>query len=161
MIFFISVSAQAIASLVGVPVTALAIMLGSSQELVMSCTLSDGGAGQPYVWYWTPSPRSCVLRIAAQHGVVLELLVGGQVEGVARHDVLVVLLPFAEQVADPLLGRVDVLAELPDPDVPRRVGLVAPVRAAEAPVVIDAVGGDQLALLGHDVGADRIVDPAR
>ena len=27
-------------------------------------------------------------------------------------------------------------------------------------MVIDAVGGDQLALLGHDVGADRIVDPA-
>src|SRR5204862_6767507 len=24
----------------------------------MSCTLSDGGAGQPYVWYSTPSPFS-------------------------------------------------------------------------------------------------------
>ena len=45
-------------SLVDVPVTALAIMLGSSHELVMSWTLSDGGAGQPYVWYCTPSPRS-------------------------------------------------------------------------------------------------------
>src|SRR6266850_678098 len=107
------------------------------------------------------APQRGVLRIGSQDRVVLELLVGGQVEGVARHDVLVVLLPFAEQVADPLLGRVDVLAELPDPDVPRGVGLVAPVRAAEAPVVIDAVGGDQLALLGHVVGADRVVDPAR
>ncbi len=47
MIFFISVSAQAMESLVEVPVTALAIMLGRMYELVMSCTLSDAGAGQP------------------------------------------------------------------------------------------------------------------
>ena len=47
MIFFISFSAQAIASLVDVPVTALAIMLGRMNELVMSWTLSEAGAGQP------------------------------------------------------------------------------------------------------------------
>src|SRR5687768_14390872 len=47
MIFFISFSAHTIASFVAVPVTAFAIMLGRMYELVMSCTLSDGGAGQP------------------------------------------------------------------------------------------------------------------
>src|SRR3972149_3958169 len=47
MIFRISPSAQAIASLVGVPVTALAIMFGRMNELVMSWTRSLGGAGQP------------------------------------------------------------------------------------------------------------------
>ena len=47
MIFFISFSAQAMASLVDVPVTALAIMLGRMNELVMSWTLSEAGAGQP------------------------------------------------------------------------------------------------------------------
>jgi hypothetical protein len=47
MIFFISFSAQAMESLVEVPVTALAIMLGKMYELVISCTLSDAGAGQP------------------------------------------------------------------------------------------------------------------
>jgi hypothetical protein len=47
MTFFISFSAQTMASFVGVPVTALAIMLGMMNELVMSCTLSLGGAGQP------------------------------------------------------------------------------------------------------------------
>ena len=47
MIFFISFSAQAMASLVDVPVTALAIMLGRMYELVMSWTLSEAGAGQP------------------------------------------------------------------------------------------------------------------
>ena len=46
-IFFISVSAQAMESLAEVPVTALAIMLGSRYVLVMSCTLSEAGAGQP------------------------------------------------------------------------------------------------------------------
>src|SRR2546430_345882 len=47
MTFFISLSAQATASLVDVPVTALAIMLGRMKELVMSWTLSLGGDGQP------------------------------------------------------------------------------------------------------------------
>ena len=47
MIFFISLSPQATASLVEVPVTALAIMFGRMKELVMSWTLSLGGAGQP------------------------------------------------------------------------------------------------------------------
>ena len=47
MTFFISLSAQAIASLVDVPVTALASMLGRMNELVMSCTLSEAGAGHP------------------------------------------------------------------------------------------------------------------
>ena len=47
MIRFISFSAQAIASLVDVPVTALAIMLGRMNSLVMRWTLSLGGAGQP------------------------------------------------------------------------------------------------------------------
>jgi hypothetical protein len=47
MIFFISASAQAIASLVEVPVTAFAIMFGRMNELVMSWTLSLEGAGQP------------------------------------------------------------------------------------------------------------------
>ena len=44
---FISFSAQATASLVGVPVTALAIMLGRMYSLVMRWTLSVPGAGQP------------------------------------------------------------------------------------------------------------------
>ena len=47
MIFFISLSPQATASLVGVPVTALATMFGRMKELVMSWTLSLAGAGQP------------------------------------------------------------------------------------------------------------------
>ncbi len=47
MIFCISFSAQAMASLVGVPVTALASMLGRMNEFVMSWTLSLGGAGHP------------------------------------------------------------------------------------------------------------------
>src|SRR5262249_12715391 len=55
MTFFISPSAHAMASLVDVPVTALASMLGRMNELVMSWTLSLGGAGQPYVWYCAPS----------------------------------------------------------------------------------------------------------
>src|SRR4030095_5677690 len=46
-IFFISPSAQAMASLVEVPVTSLAIMFGRRWVLVMSCPLPDGGAGQP------------------------------------------------------------------------------------------------------------------
>ena len=47
MTFFISFSAQAIESLVEVPVTAFASMLGRMKELVISCTLSEAGAGQP------------------------------------------------------------------------------------------------------------------
>ena len=47
MIFFISFSAQAMESLVDVPVTALASMLGRMYELVISWTLSEAGAGQP------------------------------------------------------------------------------------------------------------------
>ena len=47
MIFFISLSAQATESLVDVPVTAFASMLGRMKELVMSWNLSLGGAGQP------------------------------------------------------------------------------------------------------------------
>ena len=87
--------------------------------------------------------------------------VDGQVEGVPRHDVLVVDLLLAEQVADPLLGGPDVLGELPDPDVARHVRLVAAVGPGQALVVVDAVGGDQLGVAGHDVGAHRVVDPAR
>src|ERR1700730_4987878 len=107
------------------------------------------------------APESGVLGIGLQHRVILELLVGRQVEGVPGHDVLVVGLSLAEQVADPLLGRVDVLRELPDADVPRGVRLVGALRGAPAPVVVHAVRRHQLALLGHDVRADRIVDPAR
>ncbi len=44
---FISFSAQVMASLVGVPVTALAIMLGRMNSLVMRWILSVPGAGQP------------------------------------------------------------------------------------------------------------------
>src|SRR5207244_2364123 len=62
--------------------------------------------------------------------------------------------------AGDLLGGLDGLRELPDADVARSVGLVAAVRAAEAPVVVDAVGGDQLPLLRHDIGTDGVVDPA-
>ena len=47
MIFFISFSAQAIASFVDVPVTALASMIGRMNEFVISCTRSLGGAGHP------------------------------------------------------------------------------------------------------------------
>ena len=47
MIFFISFSAHAIASFTDVPVTAFAIMFGRMYELVMSCTFSEPGAGQP------------------------------------------------------------------------------------------------------------------
>jgi hypothetical protein len=70
----------------------------------------------------------------------------------------VLLLP--KQVLDPLLAGLDVLRELPDPDVARRVRLVPAVRAAQTPVVVDAVGRHQLALLGHDISADRVVNPA-
>src|SRR5439155_19753920 len=55
----------------------------------------------------------------------------------------------------------DVLGEFPDADVARGVRLVTPLGAGEAPVVVDTVGRDQLALLGHDVRAHRVVDPAR
>src|SRR5258705_8014666 len=48
--------------------------------------------------------------------MVRELLVRRQVEGVAGHDVLVVDLALADQVFDPLLRRVHVLAEFPDTD---------------------------------------------
>src|SRR5690349_4027989 len=102
-----------------------------------------------------------VLGIGPQHRVVLELLEHGKVEGVSRHDVLVVHLALAEEVADPLLGGLDVLGELPDPDVPRRGRIVTPAGSAQAPMVVDAVGGDQLALLGHDVRRHRVVDPPR
>src|SRR5437667_419803 len=102
-----------------------------------------------------------VLGIRAQYWMVLELVVDWQIERVARHDVLVVDLSLAEQVADPLLGGLDVLREFPDADVARSVGLVAALGAAEAPVVVDAIGGDELPLLCHDVGAHGVVDPAR
>src|SRR5947207_11527271 len=69
-----------------------------------------------------------VLGVGAQHRVILELVVDGQIERVARHDVLVVDLSLAEQIPDPLLGGLDVLRELPDADVARVVGLVAAVR---------------------------------
>src|SRR5256886_5272834 len=82
-----------------------------------------------------------VLGIRAQYWMVLELVVDWQIERVARHDVLVVDLSLAEQVPDPLLGGLDVLRELPDADVARSVGLVAAPGAAEAPVVVDAIGG--------------------
>src|SRR2546428_9513960 len=82
-----------------------------------------------------------VLGIRAQYWMVLELVVDWQIERVARHDVLVVDLSLAEQVADPLLGGLDVLREFPDGDVARSVGLVAALGAAEAPVVVDAIGG--------------------
>src|SRR5258706_4043812 len=101
-----------------------------------------------------------VLGIGPEDGMVLQLLVDRQVEGVARHDVLVVHRALAEQVADPLLRRVDVLRELPDRDVPRGVRLVTAAGSAEAPVVVDTVGRDELPLLGDDVGAHRVVDPA-
>ena len=58
MIFFISFSAQAIASFVDVPVTALASMIGKMNEFVINCTRSLGGAGHPYAWYWTPADLS-------------------------------------------------------------------------------------------------------
>src|SRR5438874_4903841 len=106
------------------------------------------------------APERGILGVGPEHRVILELLVDGQIERVARHDVLVVDFSLAEQVPDPLLGGLDVLRELPDADVARGVGLVAAVRAAEAPVVVDAVGGDQLPLLRHDIGADGVVDPA-
>src|SRR2546429_479847 len=85
------------------------------------------------------APERSILGVSLEHRVILELLVDGQIERVARHDVLVVDLSLAEQVPDPLLGGLDVLRELPDADVARSVGLVAAVRAAEAPVVVDAV----------------------
>ncbi len=47
MTFFIPFTAQAIESLVDVPVTAFASMLGRMNELVISCTLSEAGAGHP------------------------------------------------------------------------------------------------------------------
>src|SRR5260370_19014988 len=70
------------------------------------------------------TPERRVLAILPEHRVVLELIVGGPVEGVARHDVLAVDLALGERIADPTLGGVDVLGELPDPDVPRGIGLV-------------------------------------
>src|SRR5207249_2379471 len=57
-----------------------------------------------------------VLRIGLQHRVVLQVRVDRQVEGGAGHDVLVVHLALTEEVTDPLLGRLDVLRELPDAD---------------------------------------------
>src|SRR5262250_1015100 len=122
MTFFISFSAQAIESLVEVPVTAFASMLGRMKELVISCTLSEAGAG--------------------------------------RHDVLVVDLLLAEQVADPLLRGLDVLRKLPDADRARRGDVVAAGGTRQAQGVIDTVGGGQLLVASNDVGADRIVDPA-
>src|SRR5437762_4045060 len=106
------------------------------------------------------APERSILGVGLEHRVILELLVDGQIERVAGHDVLVVDLSLAEQVPDPLLGGLDVLRELPDADVARSVGLVAAVRAAEAPVVVDAVGGDELPLLRHDIGTHGVVDPA-
>ena len=70
------------------------------------------------------------------------------------------MLALSEEITDPLLGGVDILGELPDPDVPWRVRLVAPLWPPQAPVVVDPVGRDELALLGHDVGRHRVVDPA-
>src|SRR5256884_474351 len=62
------------------------------------------------------------------------------------------LLHFGLGPGDGVLGR--------GADVARSVGLVAAVRAAEAPVVVDAVGGDELPLLRHDIGTHGVVDPA-
>src|SRR5439155_21439152 len=93
-----------------------------------------------------------VLGVRADYWMVLELVVDWQIERVARHDVLVVDLSLAEQVPDPLLGRLDVLRELPDADVARSVGLVAALGAAEAPVVVDAIGGGERPLLCYDGG---------
>src|SRR5439155_1335732 len=101
-----------------------------------------------------------VLGIGLQHRVVLELVVRREIEPVARHEVLVVDLRAAQQVPDELLARLDVLRELPDADVARRVRLVAAAWPARRPVVVDGVTGRELHLLGHDVGAHRIVDPA-
>ena len=147
-IFFISFSAQAIESLVEVPVTALASMLGRMIRVGDELHLV-GRRRRPAVGVVLHSLtlERGVLGIGPEHRMVLELLVGGQVEGVARHDVLVVDLALAEQVADPLLGRLDVLRELPDADVARGVGLVAAAGPGQAPVVVDAVGGDQLRCL--------------
>src|SRR6266513_1913715 len=63
------------------------------------------------------APERGVLGVGLEHRVILELLVDGQIERVARHDVLVVDITLAEQVPDPLLGGLDVLRELPDVDV--------------------------------------------
>src|SRR2546422_10417419 len=96
-----------------------------------------------------------VLGIRAQYWMVLELVVDWQIERVARHDVLVVDLSLSEHVPDPLLGGLDVLRELPDADVARSVGLVAALGAAEAPVVVDAIGGGELSLLCPHVEMGR------
>ena len=101
------------------------------------------------------------LRVRLEDGVVLHLRVNRLVEAAAGHEVLVVDVLLAEQVADPLLRRVDVLAELPDADRARRVGVVAAGRAGQTLVMIDTVGGDELLVAGDDVGADGVVDPAR
>src|SRR3989338_5073393 len=63
-------------------------------------------------------PERGELGIGLQHRVIKKARVDRQVEGVAGHDVLVKDFLLAEQVADPLLGRLGVLGELPDPDVP-------------------------------------------
>src|SRR5256885_10720780 len=94
-----------------------------------------------------------VLGVGLEHWMVLELVVDWQIERGARHDVLVVDLSLAEQVPDPLLGGLDGLREFPDADVARSVGLVAALGAAEAPVVVDAIGGGAGPLLLPEVGA--------
>src|ERR1700730_5958865 len=85
----------------------------------------------------TLAPQRRVLRVRLQYGMILEVFVRGQVKGVAGHDVLVVDLALAEQIADPLLGGVDTLGELPDADVAGGGRLLTPPGPAQAPMMID------------------------
>jgi len=78
----ISFSAQAMASLVGVPVTALASMLGRMNEFVMSWTLFARRSRPPVGVILDPLVlERRVLGIGLQHRMVLKVRVDREVEG--------------------------------------------------------------------------------